>query len=105
MTAVHAVSAIRNFDRLFIGPPRERCGQRRRLTVKLRGRGLTSASRRGRTLSSGARGAEPQAHHGPLQRLLEAMLGTDAMLETSFRSIALWPTRREVVVATWLAAL
>ena len=42
-----------------------------RLTVKLRGRTTTPDERRGRTLSPGARGAEPQAHHGPLQRLLE----------------------------------
>jgi hypothetical protein len=27
---------------------------------------------RGRTLSSGARGAQPQARHGPLQRWLDA---------------------------------
>src|SRR5205085_5797067 len=41
-----------------------------RLTVKLRGRTTTPDKRRGRTLSAGARGAKPQAHHGPLQRLL-----------------------------------
>src|SRR5204862_6200604 len=46
---------------------------RRLLTVKLRGRTTTSDERRGRTLSPGARGAKPQAHHGPLQRLLEVM--------------------------------
>ena len=40
------------------------------LTVKLRGRAPTSDRRRGRTLSSGARGAQPLVHHGPLQRLL-----------------------------------
>src|SRR5207302_1626778 len=41
------------------------------LTVKLRGRTTTSDGRRGRTLSSTARGAQPQAPHGPLQRLLD----------------------------------
>ena len=30
--------------------------------------------RRGRTISSSARGAKPQAHHGPLERLLEVTL-------------------------------
>ena len=62
-------------------------GSIRHLTVKLRGRprrqaALTSEEalksrrarpikRRGRTLSSRARGAITQAVHGPLQRLLE----------------------------------
>jgi len=60
------------------------------LTVKLRGRTTTCPGRRGpaistgsrgapvrpirrrgRTLSSRARGARPQSHHGPLQRLLD----------------------------------
>src|SRR5881227_2598500 len=45
----------------------------RPLTVKLSGRALPPDRRRGRTLSSGARGAQPQAHHGPLQRLLGAI--------------------------------
>ncbi len=40
------------------------------LTVKLRGRPEAPAKRRGRILSSGARGAEPPTRHGPLQRLL-----------------------------------
>src|SRR5205814_895458 len=31
------------------------------------------SGRRGRTISSGARGAKPQAHHGPLERLLEGL--------------------------------
>jgi hypothetical protein len=44
------------------------------LTVKLRGRATTPDERRGRTLSSGARGAKPQAHHGPLQRLLGGVI-------------------------------
>src|SRR5712671_1637177 len=42
----------------------------RNLTVKLRGRTTTPDKRRGRTLSSRARGAKPLTHHGPLQRLL-----------------------------------
>src|SRR6184192_4734967 len=41
------------------------------LTVKLRGRTTTSDERRGRTLSTGARGAKPLTPHGPLQRLLD----------------------------------
>jgi len=46
----------------------------RPLTVKLRGRAPKPARRRGRTISSGARGAQPQAPHGPLQRLLEGLV-------------------------------
>src|SRR6266513_1565278 len=41
------------------------------LTVKLNGRAEAPDGRRGRTLSSSARGAEPPRHHGPFQRLLE----------------------------------
>src|ERR1700741_4762699 len=41
------------------------------LTVKLGGRTEAPAGRRGRTVSPGARGPNPQAHHGSLQRLLE----------------------------------
>src|ERR1700730_13868508 len=37
-----------------------------RLTVKLRGRATTPDERRGRTISSGARGAGPPRVHGPL---------------------------------------
>src|SRR5205807_1397484 len=44
------------------------------LTVKLRGRAPTSAKRRGRTMSSSARGAKQTTPHGPLQRLLEVTL-------------------------------
>src|SRR5437588_6140266 len=44
------------------------------LTVKLRGRAPEPDQRRGRTISSSARGARPQAHHGPLQRLLEGSM-------------------------------
>src|SRR5207244_3919490 len=43
----------------------------RALTVKLRGRAPTPARRRGRTISSSARGAKQEAPHGPLQRLLD----------------------------------
>jgi hypothetical protein len=50
-----------------------RRGQGWRLTVKLRGRATAPAKHRGRTLSTGARGAKPLTPHGPLQRLLEAM--------------------------------
>src|ERR1700704_6545807 len=41
------------------------------LTGKLSGRPMQPDQRRGRTLSSSARGAQPLTHHGPLQRLLE----------------------------------
>src|SRR5207253_8441215 len=41
------------------------------LTVKLNGRAEAPDGRRGRTLSSGARGAQPPTYHGPFQRLLE----------------------------------
>src|SRR5438876_10778003 len=44
------------------------------LTVKLRGRTEALAWRRGRKLSSRARGAKQEALHGPLQRLLGAQL-------------------------------
>ena len=40
------------------------------LTVKLRGRTTTPQGAEGAKFLS-ARGAKPQAHHGPLQRLLE----------------------------------
>ncbi len=62
------------------------------LTVKLRGRPMHQAAlqsnealqaypmrpsgRRGRTISSSARGAKPLAHHGPLERLLEVTVTT-----------------------------
>jgi len=35
--------------------------------------------RRGRKISSSARGAKPQAHHGPLERLLEVTLTTSTV--------------------------
>src|SRR6266480_2423206 len=38
----------------------------RGLMVKVRGRAPRPARRRGRTISSSARGAQPQAPHGPL---------------------------------------
>src|SRR5437016_6306756 len=41
------------------------------LTVKLNGRAEAPDWRRGRTLSSSARRAQPPAHHGPFQRWLE----------------------------------
>ena len=44
----------------------------RTLTVKLRGRPEASTKRRGRTVCFSARGADTQAVHGPLQRLLGA---------------------------------
>ena len=42
--------------------------------MKLNGRAEAPDWRRGRTLSPGARGAQPPAHHGPFQRWLEDAL-------------------------------
>ena len=41
--------------------------------MKLRGRAPEPDQRRGRTISSGARGAKPTTPHGPLQRWLDGM--------------------------------
>ena len=46
-----------------------------RLTVKLNGRPEAPDERRGRRLSSSARGAQPPTHHGPFQRLLGDVMG------------------------------
>ena len=46
------------------------------LTVKLRGRTEAPDQRRGRILSSSARGAKQTTPHGPLQRLLEVLSNT-----------------------------
>jgi hypothetical protein len=62
-----------------------------RLTVKLRGRAEASARRRGRTISSGARGAERRTHHGPLQRLLcrtVAPACSNCVVQLSYSEIA-----------------
>src|SRR5437016_14340758 len=53
-------------------PQRKDDVSKKRLTVKLRGRPEAPTKRRGRTLSSRARGADPLDVHGPLQRLLGA---------------------------------
>src|SRR3979411_1263149 len=45
-----------------------------RLTVKLSGRPAVPDRRRGRILSSSARSAQPPTPHGPLQRLLDAIV-------------------------------
>ena len=55
--------------------------QGRRLTVKLNGRAEAPDRRRGRTLSSSARGAQPPTHHGPFERLLE-----DALIQLTVRA-------------------
>src|SRR5207244_1839777 len=47
-----------------------RCAGQGLLTVKLNGRAEAPDWRRGRTISSCARGAQPPTHHGPFQRLL-----------------------------------
>jgi hypothetical protein len=44
------------------------------LTFSLSGRGTTCQQRRGRTLTSGARGAGAPTRHAPLQRLLGIIL-------------------------------
>src|SRR5437879_1678422 len=54
-------------------PQRRDDVSKKRLTVKLRGRAPMVNQRRRRILSSRARGAEPQAVHGPLQRLLDSI--------------------------------
>src|SRR6266403_5326074 len=59
-----------------------------RLTVKLRGRTTTPDKRRGRTLSPSARGAEPLAHHGPLQRLLDGTINPGSHKSLHLRMIA-----------------
>ena len=48
------------------------------LTVKLSGRPEAPIKRRGRTLSSRARGAKQTTHHAPLQRLLDRNLSAKA---------------------------
>jgi len=63
----HAESSERGHLQLFAEFHRPK----RLLTVKVGGRPEAPPKRRGRTLSPGARGAKPQAHHGPLQRLLD----------------------------------
>src|SRR5947207_1186448 len=47
------------------------CAAHGRLTVKLRGRTEAPDTRRGRTLSFSACGAQPPTRHGPLQRWLD----------------------------------
>src|SRR5439155_20446537 len=60
----------------------------RLLTGKLRGRAPTAKSAEGAQFLS-ARGAKPQAHHGPLQRLLDGMLarryGVPRIAPSAFR--------------------
>jgi hypothetical protein len=53
------------------GDKRNRLGHNGPLTEKLSGRPGAPIKRRRRTLSPRAGGAQPQAVHGPLQRLLE----------------------------------
>jgi hypothetical protein len=60
----------------------------RRLTVKLRGRAEAPDGAEG-AQSLSARGAKPQAHHGPLQRLLEDL--TRALISAYFQRC---PSRR-----------
>jgi hypothetical protein len=55
----------------------------RRLTVKLRGRTETPALGAEGAQFLSARGAKPQAHHGPLQRLLDGDALAIACLHSS----------------------
>ena len=59
----------------------------RPLTVKWNGRAEAPDGRRGRILSSSARGAQPPTHHGSFQRLLE-----DALTQPTVR--ARFPQRK-----------
>jgi hypothetical protein len=58
--------------------------------VKLRGRAQTPDKRRRRILSSGAGGADMQAHHGPLQRLLGVILALSRLPEASVDELLWW---------------
>ena len=51
--------------------------------MKLRGRPEAPTKRRGRTLSSRARGAYPPTVHGPLQRLLDVISAAAKQTSTS----------------------
>jgi hypothetical protein len=57
--------------------------------VKLRGRPEAPALGAEGANSLGARGAKPQAHHGPLQRLLGAFLTLDSHFDKVFLSVYL----------------
>src|SRR6059058_5699619 len=78
------------------GLPLEPCAWpfRSRLTVKLDGRAEAPDSRRGRTLSSSARGAQPPAHHGPFQRWLEDAPTSLLCARGIFSANQNWPTQR-----------
>src|SRR5207253_2908462 len=70
--------------RHFLGP----------LTVKLNGRAEAPDWRRGRTISSSARGAQPPAHHGPFQRWLEDAPTSLLCARGIFSANRNWPTQR-----------
>jgi hypothetical protein len=65
------------------------------LTVKLRGRAEAPDGAEG-AQSLSARGAKPQAHHGPLQRLLGLSNRRNRHLETRYlyRQLGALPRRR-----------
>src|SRR3984885_10098285 len=65
-----------------------------RLTVKLRGRTEAPHGAEG-AKSLSARGAKPQAHHGPLQRLLDGMMMSST--DGQNRGITLSDPQRKVV--------
>ncbi len=52
--------------------------------MKLRGRTTAPDKRRGRTLSPGARGAQTEAFHGPLQRLLGGDIPAACVIQEYF---------------------
>jgi len=64
------------------------------LTVKLNGRAEAPDWRRGRTISSSARGAQPPAHHGPFQRWLEDAPTSLLCARGIFSANRNWPTQR-----------
>ena len=66
----------------------------RTLTVKLNGRAEAPDWRRGRTISSSARGAQPPAHHGPFQRWLEDAPTSLLCARGIFSANQNWPTQR-----------
>src|SRR5207302_9298424 len=68
----------------------DKCG----LTVKLNGRAEAPDWRRGRTISSSARGAQPPAHHGPFQRWLEDAPTSLLCARGFFSANRNWPTQR-----------
>jgi hypothetical protein len=64
------------------------CADPWRLTVELRGRAQTHPARSERKIAKRARGAPPQEHHGPLERLLDAQSSEDVMATAAAEGVA-----------------